>query len=685
LNLRLRIALILGLLVILAGTVTVNAQSTSSKISPDLAANSTSGNVQVIVQYYNPPSSGETGLLGLLGGVLKLVLGTINAVVEIVPYNNLNTIALDSNVKYISLDRTVGARGQAGAANGAEYTTEPINAPAVWQAGYQGTNVGVAVIDSGITPVADLDQNSPSLTLDTQLVSQLLSLPNEVAPYATGRIVYSQNFVSSQSNALDQYGHGTLVAGLIAGNGSASSGSQYFRTFRGAAPNANIINLRALDENGAGTDSSVISAIDEAISLQSTYNIRVINLSVGRAVYESYSLDPLCQAVEKAWKAGIVVVVAAGNDGRDLALNPEGYGTIDSPGNDPYVITVGAMNTNFTPQINDDIIASYSSKGPAFIDHVVKPDIVTPGNVVTSLQFENDPLAVNNPDFYTWYSYYQTKGSENPSQSYFPMSGTSMAAGVASGAIADLLQAAPKLTPDKVKALIMANGDRSYFPASSNVVADGVTYVANYDVFTIGAGYLDIAKTINAALVNSGSVPAGTAMSPIATYNASTGDITAVIDPSALWAQSGPWSASSVYGGNAFLSGADSAAIWGESPLWTNNDPDGATALWVRRHSGVRARRKLKPRFGVNPVPTRPRFHSSFDRSLSARRSRLLGCCWPSSHVRICGSPFSCAAESTLRCNAPAHASLIESLAPRRRQHAAPPRWWRRTVRQIYK
>ena len=132
------------------------------------------------------------------------------------------------------------------------------------------------------------------------------------------------------------------------------------------------------------------------------------------------------------------------------------------------------MRTMETATICDDLIASYSSKGPSFIDHSVKPDIVAPGNLVSGLEFSSDPLAVNNPDFYTLYSFYETKGSDSPSSNYFAMSGTSMAAGVASGAVADLLQAAPGLTPDKVKALLMVNADRSYFPATSSVVADGV-------------------------------------------------------------------------------------------------------------------------------------------------------------------------------------------------------------------
>ncbi len=427
-----------------------------------------------------------------------------------------------------------------------------------------------------------------------------------------------------RSDALDHYGHGTLVAGLVAGNGAKSTGRGYFRTFRGAAPNANIINLRVLDENGAGTDSSVIAAIDQAISLAGTYNIRVLNLSLGRPIYESYTLDPICQAVEKAWKAGIVVVVAAGNDGRDLNLNPEGYGTIDSPGNDPYVVTVGAMNTRFTPQINDDIIASYSSKGPAFIDDVVKPDIVAPGNVVTSLAFNDDPLAVNNPDFYTWYSFYQTGGSENPSQAYFPMSGTSMSAGVASGAIADLLQAVPALTPDKAKALLMVNANRSYFPATSSVTAEGVDYVANYDVFTIGAGYLNIAQTIQAALVNHGSLPAGTAMSPTASYNASTGEVTAIVEPGSLWTQSGPWSLPVSMETRRSCQGRIPPRFGASRPYGTTTILTASRSCGARPFFGARVRRKPKRYCGERQAPTPHRCHSNSDLTDDRRRLRYL-------------------------------------------------------------
>ncbi|MBB6142626.1 serine protease AprX [Silvibacterium bohemicum] len=574
-----RMLFVLGLLATCSGPVFAQTSSANSKISPDAAASS-STNLPIIVQYRNPPSSLETSLISLLGGLVTSVLQTIHALVATVPQSALSQIAADPNVVYISLDRPVASR-EAVTITAPDYTTQPINAPAVWQSGYLGTNIGVAVIDSGITPTPDLSINASTLSQDLQLIPELLSLPNEVAPWSDGRIVYSQNFVSGQNDALDHYGHGTHVAGLIAGNGAQSTGPTAFRTFYGSAPNANLINLRVLDQNGAGTDSSVIAAIQQAISLKNTFNIRIINLSLGRPIYESYKLDPLCQAVEQAWKAGIVVVVAAGNDGRDLNLNPEGYGTINAPGNDPYALTVGAMRTVETPAINDDLIASYSSKGPSFVDDVIKPDIVAPGNLVTSLEFSGDPLAEDNPSFVTPHSFYLKNGDDQPSTTYFPLSGTSMATGVTSGAVADLLQAVPGLTPDEVKALVMVSANREYFPKTSSVTDGGVVYNANYDVFTIGAGYLDISATVKAARVNNGSVPAGTAMSPIASYDPSTGNTTAVVDPSALWGKTTLFGPSSVYGNNAFIgSSADASALWGQTALWGKSDPDGYSALW---------------------------------------------------------------------------------------------------------
>src|SRR5262249_13179365 len=152
----------------------------------------------------------------------------------------------------------------------------------------------------------------------------------------------------------DTCGHGTHVAGIVAGNGASSTGGNCFRTFYGIARRTNLANVRVLDANGQSTVSTVISGIQWGINNKAAYNIPGMNLPKGHAVAEPALTDPLCRAVEKAWKSGIAVVCAAGNSGRVNAnptpgMDNEGYGTaygsIDCPGNDPYVITVGAMKT----------------------------------------------------------------------------------------------------------------------------------------------------------------------------------------------------------------------------------------------------------------------------------------------------------------------------------------------------
>src|SRR5258708_5617694 len=205
------------------------------------------------------------------------------------------------------------------------------NATIAWQQyGVDGTGVGVAIIDSGVSLKNDLK------TKDT----------------FGSRIVYNESFVSG-ADASDAYGHGTHVAGIVAANGADSTRAEFSPPLKGIAPNANIINLRVLDQNGAGTESGVIAAIQRAIQLQSTYNIRVLNLSLGHPVYESYTLDPLCQAVEQAWKAGIVVVTAAGNYGRDNSNGRDGYGTAAPPGDEPHASTGAATPPNGTPHRTD--------------------------------------------------------------------------------------------------------------------------------------------------------------------------------------------------------------------------------------------------------------------------------------------------------------------------------------------
>ncbi len=296
----------------------------TSRISPELSGLLTKAHqgsahgqtVRVIVQYKQVPTAAHYAKMQSRGGLLHAKLHMIKGAAFTIPVSALPALEADPEIASVSIDHPMNVAD--------DLTNDAIGAPSVWSAGYNGAGVTVAVIDSGI------NDNHPDLQ----------------GPNGTSRVVYHQDFTgtptSNSSGAqYDLYGHGTHVAGIIAGNGSLSGGN-----YAGVAPGATLVDLRALDQNGSGTDSTVIAAIQQAIALQSTYNIRIINLSLGRGIGVSYTQDPLCQAVEAAWKSGIVVVVAAGNYGRLSVNGSNGYGTVTAPGNDPFVLTVGATKSN---------------------------------------------------------------------------------------------------------------------------------------------------------------------------------------------------------------------------------------------------------------------------------------------------------------------------------------------------
>lgn len=156
------------------------------------------------------------------------------------------------------------------------------------------------------------------------------------------------------------------------------------------------------------------------------------------------------------------MVVAAGNSGRDNSMLTNGYGTIGSPGNDPSVITVGSMKDMGTIARSDDFIASYSSKGPTLVDHIIKPDLVAPGNSIVSTMVAGSTLQTTLPDNMVPLSYYKIGGSSAGSNYYFRLSGTSMATPMVSGAAVLLVQQNPGLTPDQVKARLMATITKSF-------------------------------------------------------------------------------------------------------------------------------------------------------------------------------------------------------------------------------
>src|SRR4029434_5563276 len=197
----------------------------------------------------------------------------------------------------------------------------------------------------------------------------------------------------------------------------------------GVAPGANIISLKVLDAKGQGVVGNVIEAIDYAITNKARYNIRVINMSLGGPVTQGWADDPLCQAVERAYRAGITVVASAGNFGKAEDGRPL-YGGITTPGISPFAITVGALNTKGTPYRSDDEVASYSSKGPTMYDHLVKPDLVAPGNKILGLAVPGWTLVREHPELVV----------SMETGTRLQLSGTSMAAAVVSAAVSVLME-----------------------------------------------------------------------------------------------------------------------------------------------------------------------------------------------------------------------------------------------------
>ncbi|HWG49756.1 MAG TPA: S8 family peptidase [Candidatus Acidoferrales bacterium] len=551
-----RLIMTLALLLFAISTLHAAPAHPSHKIAADLASYPVNpdGTVDVIIQFTEKPQARHFEMMASHGARLKFALEHINGAAYRIPVKLLQFLENHPDVAYVSPDRV----------NKAAWDDE---IPAVMdnvvrqQYTLDGSGIGIAVIDSGVYNHDDLQNASGTAS----------------------RIVYSESFVPGDSATTDLYGHGTHVAGILAGNGRDSA-TGYAQQYVGLAPKANIINLRVLDKNGAGSDSAVIAAIQRAIDLKNTYNIRIINLSLGRPVYESAGQDPLCQAVEAAWKAGIVVVVAAGNSGRDNSGGTDGYATIQSPGNDPLVITVGATKTNGTATRLDDYVASYSSKGPTLLDHVVKPDLVAPGNRIVSLVSPSSYLAQNyqdlevNPLTVCVTVLGINTCSTGPSNKYMRLSGTSMATPVVAGAAALMLQKDPTLTPDSIKARMMKTAWKGYPQASWGYDSWGRGYLSQYDVFTIGAGYLDVY-----AALQSSDVASGSTASPTAVYNSSTGQASLSMSgpvsygSSITWGSSIIWGNSIVWGTTAVL---NDSIIWGNSIIWGQSGVSGNTIIW---------------------------------------------------------------------------------------------------------
>ncbi|PYR88515.1 MAG: hypothetical protein DMF84_27850 [Acidobacteria bacterium] len=334
-------------------------------------------------------------------------------------------------------------------------TNKVTGASTVWQGtsgllgiggtpGYRGSGIGVAVLDSGI------------------------GSHNALGTRVTAHV----NFVSGEPGVTgDPYGHGTHVAGIAGGDGSAAKNvtSAYSG---GSAPAINLIDVRVLGRDGSGLTSDVIAGIDWVVANRNKYNIRVVNLSLGHPVTEPSASDPLDQAVQRAVAQGIVVVAAAGNYGQTATGAPI-FGGVTSPGNSPYAITVGAIDANGSADTSDDTIAPYSSRGPTRYDLAVKPDVVAPGTRIVSLEASKSYLSTTYPQWHV-----AGKGTN----AYLRLSGTSMATPVVSGGIALLLNAQPSLSPAQVK-MALQMGAR--YSASGGLLGGGTGTVNFPQTLTI--------------------------------------------------------------------------------------------------------------------------------------------------------------------------------------------------------
>ena len=286
---------------------------------------------------------------------------------------------------------------------------QAVRAPAAWvTTGASGRGVGVAVIDSGVADHPDL----------------------------AGRIVARVDLTGEASNG-DPGGHGTHVAGLIAGNGTASNGA-----FAGVAPQANIVSVRVIDATGHAKLSAIIAGMQWVIAHKATYNIRVVNISFGGTVHSSYADDLLASATETLNFAGLVTVVAGGSAG-------PGASTITTPASDPFVITVGADDDAGTASLADDSVTTWSSRGPTAYDGIAKPDVIAPGRRMVSLRAPGSTL-----DNMLLQNRVTAPGASVPS--YFRLSGTSMAAPIVAGIAALYIERHPGARPRFVKQQLIA-------------------------------------------------------------------------------------------------------------------------------------------------------------------------------------------------------------------------------------
>ena len=476
----------------------------------------------------------------------------IDSLVAEVPDSSLNEIAQDARVAHVSLDSPV---------RGFQATVETIpmlndnkllatlGLPAN---GFTGAGVGVAVLDSGIVA-------NPELPL--------------------GAFYDFVDKGGASAKAVDPFGHGTHVAGMIMDLQDKSDAR-----YRSIAKGSRLIGMRVLDKDGTGNTSTVIQALDFAVRNKQQLGIDVINLSLGHVILEPAATDPLVQAVERAVRAGIVVVVAAGNNGTNAATGQTGYAGITSPANAPSAITVGAVDTRNTVTRTDDQVAPFSSRGPTWYDGYAKPDLVAPGRRIVSFMAKKS-------DLYQAFPAYRV---DVATRTYMTLSGTSMAASVTTGVVALMIEASRAtnaarvgLSPNAVKAILQYSavpipGVDSLTQGAGSLNAAGALALA---------GSIDPTRPQGAWWLTSGVTPV-TPLSNGETLDWSQrvhwgegvleGELVYVREPA--WAQAIVWGNSIIWG-NAIVNG--NAIVWGNTIVWGNAIVWGNTVLGQSAGGGV--------------------------------------------------------------------------------------------------
>ena len=401
----------------------------AAAVSLCTAMPASSGGAAADAQWQRVIVTGTDGALGQVehavraaGGHISHVLGVVNGVAARVPATAVPTlrnvpgvraVTPDATGHLMSIDPSLGYDVQND--EGSLWDVGNITrAQDIWNSKYTGQGVDVALIDSGVAPVQGLTSGNildgPDLSFESQ-VPQLAHL--------------------------DTYGHGTHMASIIAGRDVVEAGNDYANPsshhFHGIAPDARVVSIKVATNTGATDVSQVIAAIDWVVqhAHDPGFNIRVLNLSYGTNSTQDPSIDPLDFAVEQAWRAGIVVVVSAGNDGTNTQ-------TLADPANDPLVLAVGADDPNNSDSVSDDTVPSFSQRGTAQ-RHV---DLIAPGVHLLGLRDPGSHIDQDNPQAVV-------------NQRFFRGSGTSQAAAVVSGLTALYLSKYPTATPDQVKRALM--------------------------------------------------------------------------------------------------------------------------------------------------------------------------------------------------------------------------------------